>query len=201
MQIVVLADESLQEALLARGLGPEVDISWIRDYRSFPQYPEATAWMDLLFEKEAERLRVLDQNGPLVLINSVSHTLPETNPSFVRFNGWNSFLPSALVEASGAEQNRSKATAIFEQFNREVEWLPDHPGFITPRVVSMIIYEAVLAWKEGVSTREEIDTAMKLGTNYPYGPFEWAGKIGWDKVAGLLQKLGQPLGPLEGLFS
>ena len=42
----------------------------------------------------------------------------------------------------------------------------------------MIINEAFLALQEGVSTKEEINTAMKLGTNYPLGPFEWVEKIG-----------------------
>lgn len=43
--------------------------------------------------------------------------------------------------------------------------------------------------EEGISTREEIDIAMKLGTNYPYGPFEWTEKIGIQKIASLLYKL------------
>ena len=68
-------------------------------------------------------------------------------------------------------------------------WLPDLPGFVAPRVVCMIINEAYLALEEGVSTKAEIDTAMKLGTAYPFGPFEWAEKIGIKKVAGLLQRL------------
>ena len=49
---------------------------------------------------------------------------------------------------------------------------PDIPGFISARVVSMIINEAYFALEEEVSSKEEIDTAMKLGTNYPYGPFD-----------------------------
>ena len=53
----------------------------------------------------------------------------------------------------------------------------------------MIINEAFIALREGVSTKEEINTAMKLGTNYPYGPFEWAGKIGIERVNALLDKL------------
>ena len=46
-----------------------------------------------------------------------------------------------------------------------------------------------MALNEGVSTKEEVDTAMKLGTNYPYGPFEWAQNIGLRNVVDLLQKL------------
>jgi len=57
---------------------------------------------------------------------------------------------------------------------------------VTPRVISMIINEAYFALDEGISSKEEIDTAMKLGTNYPYGPFEWSEKIGLKKIYDLL---------------
>jgi 3-hydroxybutyryl-CoA dehydrogenase len=40
-----------------------------------------------------------------------------------------------------------------------------------------------------VSTKKETDIAMKLGTNYPYGPFEWAEKIGLKNIAALLTAL------------
>ena len=40
-----------------------------------------------------------------------------------------------------------------------------------------------------MSTKKEIDTAMKLGTNYPYGPFEWCEKIGKERVYQLLNHL------------
>jgi 3-hydroxybutyryl-CoA dehydrogenase len=53
----------------------------------------------------------------------------------------------------------------------------------------MIINEAYLSLEEGVSSKEEMNTAMRLGTNYPYGPFEWAEKIGMEHIARLLQAL------------
>ena len=53
----------------------------------------------------------------------------------------------------------------------------------------MIINEAFFALSESVSTKEEMDIAMKLGTNYPYGPFEWAWKIGLSNIITLLNKL------------
>jgi 3-hydroxybutyryl-CoA dehydrogenase len=39
----------------------------------------------------------------------------------------------------------------------------------------------ILVWDDEISTKAEIDIAMKLGTNYPYGPFEWSEKSGWKK--------------------
>jgi 3-hydroxybutyryl-CoA dehydrogenase len=53
----------------------------------------------------------------------------------------------------------------------------------------MIVNEAYLALGEGVSSREAIDTAMRLGTNYPYGPFEWASRIGLSPIVELLEVL------------
>jgi 3-hydroxybutyryl-CoA dehydrogenase len=53
----------------------------------------------------------------------------------------------------------------------------------------MIINEAFFALSENVTTIEEIDTAMKLGTAYPYGPFEWGNKIGLQNIVTLLKKL------------
>ena len=53
----------------------------------------------------------------------------------------------------------------------------------------MIINEAYFALEDNVSSKAEIDTAMKLGTNYPYGPFEWASVIGTENILTLLQKL------------
>jgi 3-hydroxybutyryl-CoA dehydrogenase len=45
------------------------------------------------------------------------------------------------------------------------------------RVISCIVNEAYLTLSEGVATAEDIDEAMKLGANYPRGPFEWAEEI------------------------
>jgi 3-hydroxybutyryl-CoA dehydrogenase len=93
------------------------------------------------------------------------------------------------VEASAEDESKEKAETVLAFFNKKIEWLPDEPGFVTARVVSMIINEAYLSLQEGVSTKKDIDKAMKLGTNYPYGPFEWSEKIGLQNIASLLNSL------------
>jgi 3-hydroxybutyryl-CoA dehydrogenase len=50
----------------------------------------------------------------------------------------------------------------------------------------MIINEAYFAIQENIASRSDIDLAMKLGTNYPFGPFEWCEKIGIKNVYELL---------------
>jgi 3-hydroxybutyryl-CoA dehydrogenase len=165
------------------------EVIWIEQLSQLHQHTEADVFIDLLFEKN--HVDALKELLPkLVIINSVEETLSETNSSFVRINGWNTFLESSLIEASSLhENNKQKTEEAFSLFNKKIEWVDDIVGFITPRIVSMIINEAFIAWKEGVSTKEEIDTAMKLGTNYPYGPFEWSEKIGIKKIKSLLEKL------------
>ena len=59
------------------------------------------------------------------------------------------------------------------------------------RVLAAIINEAAWARHDGVASEADIDTAMKLGTNYPHGPFEWARRIGPDRCAALLEALAE----------
>ena len=190
MEIVVLAGREQKEELL-EAVQNNVAIIWANGVEEFLQHPQANALVDLQFTNDEKRLRFLHSLfDKLVIINSVTETLDEINPSFVRFNGWPTFLSSSLLEGAGKnEEVKQKAEEVFSVLGKKIEWLPDEPGFITARVVSMIINEAFIALEEGVSTKEEINTAMKLGTNYPYGPFEWAEKIGVQNVAMLLQKL------------
>jgi 3-hydroxybutyryl-CoA dehydrogenase len=190
MQIIVLAD-ALQRTELLNNDSPNTGVTWVNDMEEFLNYRDADAFIDLEFINTPERNLFLAQLLPKpVIINCVTDTLPETNVSFIRINAWTSFLSSYLVEASCTnEEAKQKAEKVFSFFNKKIEWLPDQPGFITARVVSMIINEAFIALEEGVSAKEEIDTAMKLGTAYPYGPFEWAEKIGVQNIVLLLKKL------------
>ncbi|MDP2175358.1 MAG: 3-hydroxyacyl-CoA dehydrogenase family protein [Bacteroidota bacterium] len=55
-------------------------------------------------------------------------------------------------------------------------------GLVSPRVILMIINEAYFTLEEGTANRVDIDLGMKLGTAYPFGPFEWCDKIGINNV-------------------
>jgi 3-hydroxybutyryl-CoA dehydrogenase len=65
----------------------------------------------------------------------------------------------------------------------------DVPGFIVNRVLMPYINEAVQALYEGVATVEDIDTAMKLGTNVPMGPLTLADFIGLDTCLAIMEVL------------
>ncbi|HEX5668136.1 MAG TPA: 3-hydroxyacyl-CoA dehydrogenase family protein, partial [Chitinophagaceae bacterium] len=96
-----------------------------------------------------------------------------------------------LIECAAVSTVQIRAEEILDRLNKKVEWVPDEPGMISPRVIAMIVNEAWFALEEGVSSREDIDIAMQLGTNYPYGPFTWGDKIGVKKIVSLLTRLKQ----------
>jgi 3-hydroxybutyryl-CoA dehydrogenase len=70
----------------------------------------------------------------------------------------------------------------------------DSPGFVSNRLLMPYINEAVLALSEGVGTKEDIDTVMKLGTAVPMGPLALADFIGLDTCLSILRVLQSDLG-------
>lgn len=67
--------------------------------------------------------------------------------------------------------------------------LQDTPGLVVARTVAMLINEAADAVQQGVCTREGADAAMRLGVNYPAGPFEWLQAWSVPGVIGVLDAL------------
>lgn len=190
--LVIFAPDDLKEELLAqRPVSDDTVIHWITDPARFPEHKDAEAYIDLGFDYSAKRIDILKQLPVKpVIISAVAGTLSGLPSHFIRVNGWRSFLKRALLEAAGTDEAaRKKTESIFTGFGKTVAWTPDVPGFISARVVAMVINEAYFSLLEGVSSREATDTAMKLGTNYPYGPFEWGGVIGIGHVAELLRLL------------
>jgi 3-hydroxybutyryl-CoA dehydrogenase len=126
----------------------------------------------------------------LVLVNAVAPTLREIGYPFVRINGWPGFLERSVHElVAPDERAAARVAALYERLDRDYRLVPDVPGMISARILSTIINEAFFTWEERVSTKEEIDTAMRLGTNYPLGPFEWSERIGLREIEGLLRAL------------
>jgi len=70
----------------------------------------------------------------------------------------------------------------------------DYPGFIVNRILMPMLNEACFALMEGVASAEQIDQAMKLGTNQPMGPLELADFVGLDVCLAVMQVLHRELG-------
>ncbi len=83
----------------------------------------------------------------------------------------------------------AEATGLFQALGKKVSVIGDVPGMIVARTVARIIDLAVEAVAKGVATEEDVDTAMRLGVNYPLGPFEWCRRVGRGWAGSLLDDL------------
>lgn len=146
--------------------------------------------IDPTFEEHPERVSNYRNATIPVLIGSVIHTLKELGLEqfpIARFNHWPVFVHRNCVEFATAQQHLFRD--LFTQWQVPFYETADTPGFVTARTVSMIVNEAFMAEQETISTAGEIDIAMKLGTGYSRGPFEWCNEIGAERIIGLLQQL------------
>ena len=124
-----------------------------------------------------------------IFLNSVVTTLEEMKApaNLERINGWPGFIDRKIWEVSGLLSQ--EATEVLTALGKTPKVVGDKAGFVSASVIAMIINEAFFSLEDGISTRADIDTAMKLGTNYPLGPFEWCARIGARNIYNLLNKL------------
>ncbi|MET7938703.1 3-hydroxyacyl-CoA dehydrogenase [Streptomyces sp. NPDC005302] len=88
-----------------------------------------------------------------------------------------------------AARTLSEAVGLFQALGKDVSVIGDCPGMIVARTVARIVDLAHDAVAKGVATEEDIDTAMRLGVNYPLGPFEWSRRLGTNWSYDLLDEL------------
>jgi 3-hydroxybutyryl-CoA dehydrogenase len=77
---------------------------------------------------------------------------------------------------------------IFDEDELQQVAGPNAPGVLT-RLGSTIANEACFALGEEVASEEDINTAMRLGYNWPIGSLEWGERLGWSRALGVLEEL------------
>ena len=187
MQVIVLADDVGKEEFMTKQLQADNPVYFAENFQAMMKAPGADVFFIL---KEGIVIREPEAfNGKPVILHSTIHTLKEHKlpANFSRVNGWPTFVKREMWEVATNNEDLVKNT--FEKLNLQWIMVADEPGLVSARIISMIINEAYYALGENVSSKDEIDLAMKLGTNYPYGPFEWSKKIGLQNVYRLLEKL------------
>ena len=205
MNILILADELQQKEMRAGPVGERSSVTYAAEITGrFNDLEKYDAFF-ILSDHKGVNFELFGQR-PLY-VNQVIETLSESGlPKNVsRINAWPGFLERKLWElVSNREEGHEE---VFNSLNRKIILVKDTPGLVSARVISMIVNEAFFALGEKVSSIEEIDEAVKLGTNYPSGPFEWAEKIGVENIYRLLEKLAQnearylPAPALQKLYS
>ncbi|MFO7925651.1 3-hydroxyacyl-CoA dehydrogenase family protein [Natronomonas sp.] len=93
-----------------------------------------------------------------------------------------------------AEDVMHVAHAFAEDLGKETWESDDKPGFVANRILMPWINEGIRAYDEGVATKEDVDSGMKLGTNVPMGPLELADHIGLDICLHATETLHEELG-------
>jgi len=184
MRIVIAATDSQWEEWPSGDKKTE----WIRvaDGNAFAKNKDADAFVDL---NENVPVHSYGDLKKPVLVNAVTSTLSEMHApaNVIRINGWPGFLQRPVWEVAGKIDEA--VTMLFAHLDKKIINVADEPGFISARIITMIINEAYFATGAKVSSRDEIDIAMKLGTNYPFGPFQPPANIGPASVLQLLQQL------------
>jgi len=79
-----------------------------------------------------------------------------------------------------SEESLEAARALGVKLNKQVVFAKDNPGFIVNLLLVPYLYDAIRALENGVATKEDIDTAIKLGLNHPMGPFTLMDFVGLD---------------------
>ncbi len=190
MRIVILTtEEQKQEIINSKNTGNETGLVFIKNISEIENFAEFDAFF--LLTDNIPAVTFEDLYKKPIIINSVVNTLKSTRlPSNVsRINGWPGFLKRAIWEI--ASNSKAMTEIVFKSLGWNILFVKDEPGFVSARVLSMIINEAYSALGENVSTINEIDLAMKSGTNYPFGPFEWLETIGIQNIYMLLKKLSE----------
>ncbi|MBV8728079.1 MAG: hypothetical protein JO233_09845 [Candidatus Eremiobacteraeota bacterium] len=114
----------------------------------------------------------------------------------------------AIVEIVDADATDDDALALAEEvfaaLGKRTTLVEDIPGLFLGRVICSVVNEAVYAVQDAIASAEDVDLAMRFGTNYPLGPIAWGREIGGERVARILSQLaaveGTEFGPARALW-
>jgi 3-hydroxybutyryl-CoA dehydrogenase len=182
MVILIKATAAQQAILHIKGFASHVNVQWMES-----TLLPADIYMDLCFETDGAAFAGVTDKP--VIVHALCTTCASLPPNFIRINAWPGFLEGKLTEFAASALYQATAITTFEQMGWQAIVAPDEPGLIAARVVAMVINEAYFGLADNISSKADIDIAMKLGTNYPFGPFEWAEKIGLQNIVRLLLQL------------
>jgi 3-hydroxybutyryl-CoA dehydrogenase len=160
---------------------------------------------DVIFDflEDGDRISPVYQNlKAFAFFNSVRTTLldvlrpfPAVSQNAAGFNGLPGFLNLPLTEVTVCtEAGERRVTELALNLGMNIRIVADQPGMVTARIILMIINEAYFTVEDGTASQTDIDMAMKLGTNYPFGPFEWAQRIGTHNVFQILERIRRDTG-------
>ena len=200
MKILIIGEER-REQELRRRLSPDADII---AHDHLEKIEHAVQEFDVIFDLNLEDI---PQNlssyknikaSTVLIASAVKASLAEMMAEYGKgfpgtlagMNALPTFIDRPIAEISVfKESEKDKVDEAVQQLGWQHIIVDDRVGMVTPRIIFMIINEACYTVQEGTATMADIDAGMKLGTNYPFGPFEWADKIGIKNVYEVISAL------------
>ena len=162
--------------------------------------PEVMEIKEELFARASATLRA----DAIIATNTSSLSVTKlaafvTDPArFVGIHFFNPVPVMALVEVvkgvDTGDETLATARAFAEAVGKTPITVTDSPGFVVNRILFPMINEAARAFAEGVASAADIDTGMKLGTNWPMGPLALADLVGLDTTKAVLETFERELG-------
>ncbi len=144
------------------------------------------------------KLNDLIKQDSIFATNTSSISITELSVSgradrFIGMHFMNPVPIMKLVEIIRGYSTSDSTFEIIKQLSLKLDKVPvevfDYPGFISNRILMPMINEAIFALMEGVASKEDIDTVMKLGMNHPMGPLTLADFIGLDVCLAIMEVL------------
>ncbi|ALC92772.1 3-hydroxybutyryl-CoA dehydrogenase [Bacillus sp. FJAT-18017] len=206
---------SIFEGAKARGKLTEADVhEGISNLSYSTSIEESVKDADLVIEAVPEILSIkkdifekIDRHAPetCLFATNTSTMSPTEIGSFttrpekvIAMHFFNPVHKMKLVEIirglETSDETSGKIRAAAEKMGKETVVVNEFPGFVTSRISALVGNEAFYMLQEGVGTPEEIDKAIKLGLNYPMGPFELGDLVGLDTRLNNLKYLHEKLG-------
>jgi 3-hydroxybutyryl-CoA dehydrogenase len=198
MNILVIGEQvNLMEC--RQKFGDRHEYSWVEEHRDAEKFLQSNGLVfDFIIEEEPHLFEIYCENSTTVFLNTCKVSLGELvhlvgtpiSSKIFGFNGFPTFLNRDVLEVSlWNPDDESVLKRICDELKTDFLLVDDRIGLVTPRVICMIINEAYYTVQDGTASRADVDMAMKLGTNYPYGPFEWCRRIGIKHVYELIEAL------------
>jgi 3-hydroxybutyryl-CoA dehydrogenase len=143
-------------------------------------------------EEATHPTALLASNTSSLPITSIGQELKDPG-RLVGLHFFNPVLQMPLVELIPGHTTREEVLEVARSFaaslGKTVITSRDTPGFVTTRALAVLVNEAAWMLYEGVATKEDIDSAYRLGFHHPMGPFELVDLVGLDTAVAILDVL------------
>lgn len=189
-------------------------LSRIQKVTHFAELSSCDMVIETIVEDLEEKKKVLNQldqvcpNHIILASNTSTLSLTELASSTMypeRVIGMHFIYPVAKVDLVEIVRGLKTSDATFEDTKAFVDEIVEKkgvliyesPGFVTSRLICLLINEAMHVLQEGVASAQDIDDAMRIGYQFQYGPLEMADRFGLDSVLAALENMFREYGELK----